>query len=159
MVAHAVQRTGGRAEVRVHDLTEPLHFVADASMDLVICPLVLEYVEDWRPVLRELHRVLAPGGHLVVSVQHPFSDYTYFESRAYFDTELVSAEWRGFGGRVRVPCYRRSLTETLQPFLDAGFALERVLEPRPTEAMRVADPRHYAELMAFPVFLCIRARR
>jgi len=31
--------------------------------------------------------------------------------------------------------------------------------PRPTEAMRAADPRHYAELMAVPVFLGIRAHR
>lgn len=159
MVAHAVRRTGGRADIRVHDVTHPLHFVADASVDLVICPLVLEYVEDWRAVLTELHRTLVPGGSLVASIQHPFADYTYFESKAYFETELVSAEWRGFGGRVRVHCYRRSLQESLMSFIDSGFSIDRVLEPRPTEEFRVADPRHYAELMAFPAFLCIRAHK
>jgi ubiquinone/menaquinone biosynthesis C-methylase UbiE len=66
-VAHAIRRTGGRAEIRVHDLTQPLDFVPDASMDLVLCPLVLEYVEDWRPVLRELHRTLVPGGARVLA--------------------------------------------------------------------------------------------
>ena len=159
MVAHAVRRTGGRADIRVHDVTHPLHFVADASVDLVICPLVLEYVEDWRAVLRELHRTLVPGGSLVASIQHPFADYTYFESKAYFETELVSAEWRGFGGRVRVHCYRRSLQESLMSFIDSGFSVDRILEPRPTEEFRVADPRRYAELMAFPAFLCIRAQK
>jgi ubiquinone/menaquinone biosynthesis C-methylase UbiE len=159
MIAHARQRTGDRAALRVHDITAPLDFVADASIDLVLCPLVLEYVEDWRPVLREFHRVLLPGGTLVVSLQHPFTDYTYFKSQAYFETELVFSEWTGFGGRVRVPCFRRSLAETLQPFFDANFVLSRVLEPKPTEEFRVADPRHYAELMAFPAFLCIRAEK
>ena len=159
MIAHARKRTGGRAELRVHDISAPLDFVADASIDLVLCPLVLEYVKDWRPVLREFHRVLMPGGTLVVSLQHPFTDYTYFKSQAYFETELVFSEWTGFGGRVRVPCFRRSLAETLQPFLDAKFALSRVLEPKPTEEFRAADPRHYAELMAFPAFLCIRAEK
>lgn len=159
MVAHAVRRTGGRADIRVHDLTQPLHFVASDSMDLVLCPLVLEYVEDWRAVLRELHRTLVPGGALVASIQHPFNDYKYYESQAYFETELVSTEWRGFGGRVQVPCYRRSLQETLMSFIESGFLLDQVLEPRPTEDFRAADPRHYAELMAFPAFLCIRATR
>lgn len=159
MVAHAIRRTGGRGDIRVHDLTQPLHFVANASMDLVVCPLVLEYVEDWRAVLRELHRTLVDGGTLVVSIQHPFTDYTYFESKAYFETELVSAEWRGFGGRVRVHCYRRSLQESLMSFIDSGFVIDRVLEPRPTEEFRAADPRHYAELMTFPAFLCIRAAK
>lgn len=159
MVAHAQRRTGGRGAFRVHDITAPLDFVGDASIDVVVCPLVLEYVEDWRAVLREFHRVLEDRGTLVVSLQHPFADYTYFKSRAYFDTELVSSTWTGFGGRVRVPCYRRPLMETIQPFLDAGFALSRVLEPKPTEEMRAADPRHYRELMEFPVFLCIQAEK
>jgi hypothetical protein len=44
-------------------------------------------------------------------------------------------------------------------FIDNGFAIDRVLEPRPTEEFRAADPRHYAELMAFPAFLCLRVRR
>lgn len=157
MIAHTQQRTGGRAQSRIADVSAPLDFLADASVDLVLCPLVLEYVADWAPVMREFRRVLVPGGLLVVSVTHPFADYTYFKSRRYFDVELVSAEWTGFGGRVRVPSYRRSLQDTLTPFMAAGFQLTRVLEPLPTEAFREADPRHYEELMQFPAFLCISA--
>jgi SAM-dependent methyltransferase len=157
MVAHATQRTGGRADVRVADVSVPLAFLDDASVQLVLCPLVLEYVADWVPVMQEFRRVLVPGGSLVVSVTHPTADYTYYNSRRYFDVEQVSAEWTGFGGRVRVPSYRRSLQETLMPFLKAGFQLSRVLEPLPTEAFREADARHYEELMQFPAFLCISA--
>lgn len=157
MVAHTQSRTRGRANVRVADVSAPLDFLADGSVQLVLCPLVLEYIQDWRPVMREFRRVLVPGGQLVVSVTHPFADYTYFRSSAYFDTELVSAEWTGFGGRVRVPSYRRSLQETMMPFADTGFRITRVLEPLPTEAFRAADPRHYEELMRFPAFLCISA--
>lgn len=35
--------------------------VAEASIDLVIASLVLHYVEDWGPLLAELHRCLTPG--------------------------------------------------------------------------------------------------
>jgi hypothetical protein len=40
-----------------------------------------------------------------------------------------------------------------------GFAITRVLEPKPTDEFRAADPEHYEELMREPVFLCIQAVR
>lgn len=159
MVAHATARTQGRATIRLADLAQPLDFLPDASIDVVLCPLVLEYVREWRLTLAEFFRVLVPGGVVVASVTHPFFDLQYFKSSAYFTTELVRAEWRGFGGRVDVPSYRRSLGEMLSAFTDVGFVLTRVVEPLPTEQFRDADPRHYAELMQQPAFLHIRARK
>lgn len=157
MVEHAKARTGGRAEVRVADLAQPLDFLPDASVDVVVCPLVLEYVQDWRVPLAEFFRVLVPDGVVIASVTHPFFDLQYFGSKAYFDIELVRGEWRGFGHPVEVPSYRRSLGEALGAFTDVGFHLTAVVEPRPTEAFRLADPRHYDELMQQPAFLHVRA--
>lgn len=157
MVDHARARTGGRAAIHVADLAQPLDFLSDASIDVVVCPLVLEYVREWRDTLGEFFRVLTPGGIVVASVTHPFFDLQYYASTAYFETELVRAEWRGFGGRVQMPSYRRSLGETLGAFTDVGFHLTAVVEPRPTEAFRAADSRHYHELMQQPAFLHVRA--
>lgn len=159
MVAHARARTNGLADIRVADLAQPLDFIADASIDVIICPLVLEYVRDWRFTLGEFARVLVPDGEVVVSVTHPMFDVQYYRSSAYFDTEAVRTEWRGFGRTVNMPSYRRSLGETLGSFTDVGFVLTRVVEPRPTEAFRAADPKHYAELMDQPAFLHICARK
>jgi SAM-dependent methyltransferase len=158
MVRFARQRTQGRADIRLANLAEPLVDMAPASFDLVVCPLVLEYVRDWRAVLAEFHRVLRPDGRLIVSVTHPLADFAYFKSKAYFETELVHTVWTGFTPvRVRMPSYRRSLAETINPFAEVGFHIDTLLEPRPTEAFKAADPRHYAELNRQPAFLCIRA--
>jgi ubiquinone/menaquinone biosynthesis C-methylase UbiE len=40
---------------------------ADASMDICLCPELLEHVADWQPVVREGIRVLRPGGVLYLS--------------------------------------------------------------------------------------------
>ncbi len=158
MVALATRRTGGRASVRQHDLAQPLDFLDAATFDLVISPLVMEYVRDWRATFREFHRVLRPGAPLVVSVTHPFGDYNYYRSKKYYEIEPVTASWGGFTPvRVRMPSYRRSMAETLNPFFDAGFRVEQVLEPQPTEEFRKADPKSYKSLMQLPAFVCIRA--
>src|SRR5918912_804330 len=68
----AKQRVGTRAQVWRVDLGKPLDFLADASFDIVLSALALDYVEDWEQVFREFHRVLRQPGHLIFSVGHPF---------------------------------------------------------------------------------------
>lgn len=51
--------------------------VGDASFDAVICSEVLEHVDDPAAALTELHRVLRPGGTLVVTVPHAEYPWTW----------------------------------------------------------------------------------
>ena len=46
--------------------------MADAQFDLVICTQVLEYVPDPSAAIAEIHRVLKPGGCLMLSVPAVF---------------------------------------------------------------------------------------
>jgi ubiquinone/menaquinone biosynthesis C-methylase UbiE len=160
MIELARRRLGKTADIRQADLAKPLTFLSDESFDVVLSSLTLHYIRDWRITFGEFYRVLRPGGSFVLSVGHPFFDYTYFKSEKYFETELVGSEWKGFDGvKVYMPTFRRSLEETLNPLIEAGFHIERILEPRPTEEFRAADPEDYEELLQRPSFLCIRARK
>lgn len=156
MVHLAKQRLGAKARVVQADLAQPLHF-ADGSFDLVLSALALDYVRDWDQVFREFHRVLRRPGHLVFSVGHPLADYLLYPEANYFDTELVHYTWKGFGTPVRMPFYRRPLGAVINPLLQAGFVLERFLEPLPTEQFRQQDPERYEKLCREPGFLNIRA--
>lgn len=159
MIELARRRLGDGVPIFQADLGKPLGFLESARFDVVLSPLVLDYIEDWRATFAEFRRVLRPGGRLVFSVGHPHFDYKYFGSTNYFATELVGCEWKGFGEtRVYMPTYRRPLGEVINPLLETGFLVEKIVEPRPTEEFRQAAPEKYQELMREPGFLCVRAR-
>lgn len=52
MVEITRQRVGDLAEVYCADLDRPLSFARDGEFDLVVCPLVLDYLLDWFPVFK-----------------------------------------------------------------------------------------------------------
>jgi len=158
MVTLARQRLRGRAEILHANLERPLDFLPDGAFDLVLSPLVMDYVKDWAQAFGEFHRVLRKGGHLVFSMEHPQAKYdAHRVSSNYFEVEVVECEWRGFGTTVQMPSYRRPWGEVLNPLIGAGFVLERILEPLPTEAFRESLPEDYEMLIRSPGFLCIRA--
>jgi SAM-dependent methyltransferase len=99
MAALARQRLEGRARVEVADLEQPLDMVPDACIDLVVASLVLHYIEDWRPLLGELHRCLVPGGALVFSIHHPITGWQLSGKADYHRTELVSEQY-DYGGQL-----------------------------------------------------------
>jgi len=60
----------------VHDLDSgPLPF-EDGAFDEIECIDILEHVKEMPDVMRELHRVLAPGGRLHIEGPH-FTSYTW----------------------------------------------------------------------------------
>lgn len=64
---------GARHLVRVGDVARL--GLSDASFDAAVAAEVLEHVDDDRGALREVHRVLRPGGMLVVTV--PLDPFRY----------------------------------------------------------------------------------
>jgi hypothetical protein len=82
-------------------------------------------------------------------------DWTLFDKEDYFALELLEDEWDI--GKVRF--YRRPLTAISQALDSAGFFIERLLEPQPTEDFRRVHPEGYERLTKNPWFLVVRARK
>ncbi|MFN7115379.1 MAG: class I SAM-dependent methyltransferase [Saprospiraceae bacterium] len=157
MIELAKARNGAQGNFFVHDLATPFTMFTDASFDIVLCALALHYVEDWTLTMQEFHRVLKPQGILVISIEHPFFEYTFFQSSQYFAVEPVKCTWNGFGQPIEVNSFRRPLMECVLPLTNNGFYIDQLIEPKPTPEFAALDPKHYAELNAFPAFMCIRA--
>ena len=157
MVEYAKERNRGLGDFFVHDLSKPLEMFEDGSFDIVLCALAMHYLEDWTSAMKEFCRVLKPKGYLVLSIEHPFFEFNYFNSTKYFEIEPVKCTWKGFGKPIEVNSYRRPLNECLIPITENGFFIDKLVEPKPVEEFKKFDPRHYKELNEFPSFMCIRA--
>jgi ubiquinone/menaquinone biosynthesis C-methylase UbiE len=154
LISRARERTGGAADLRVHDLSEPLTWVPDDSVDLVVCALTLHYIDDRVALLREFRRVLAPGGAVALSTHHPTSDWlrlggSYFTERVVTESLHPERDWQ-------VRFWHRSLTAMCAEFREAGFLISELLEPRPVEEMAQRDADAYARLSTAPAFIAFR---
>jgi SAM-dependent methyltransferase len=158
LVELARQRLGDRARVEVTDLEQPLETVPTGGIDLAVASLVLHYLEDWAPVLAEVHRCLVPGGALVFSVHHPITGWLCSDRTDYHRTELITEDWDWDGQPVTAHMYRRPLSAIFGQLRQAGFAIDVVDEPRP-QAPTNADPKMLELLRTQPVFLFVRALR
>jgi SAM-dependent methyltransferase len=158
MVELARRRLAPGTEVYEADLSKPLTFAGDKTVHIVLCALTMSYIKELGPVYREFNRVLKPAGHAVISIGHPWMEFKFTKNDNYFETEVLSCEWRGFGKpHVHVPFYRKSLTDVFRPLCQSGFQIEDFVEPRPVPEGKEVDPKTYEQLSRKPGFLCFRA--
>lgn len=157
MVELTTERLAGRGRAIRADLSDVRETLPDASFDLVLSSLVLHYVADLPRTFREWGRLLRPGGLLVFSTHHPTHDPKSLLEPGYLVEEIIEERWGWLGEQMRY--YRRPLSSLTEPMADAGFVIERIVEPRPSEALRNADPEGYAQLCRLPAFIFMRARK
>jgi len=118
MLQRAVSTAAGAGLVQGDIRVLPLR---SGSVDACVCALVLCHLPDLKPALRELARVLRPGGRLVVSDPHGRGEYAGGQG------------FYGAGGITRpryIRNYHRQASEWIAAFGDSGFAIESCHEPR-----------------------------
>jgi len=70
----------------------------DQRYDLVLCLGTLEYVEDPESAVREMARVVAPGGRVVISMHNRFSPYRLWLRHGYWK---VANRWNRLRSREK----------------------------------------------------------
>lgn len=156
MIDIARRKLGTSARFELVDLEQPLTIVEPGSVDVVAASLVLHYVKDWAPLLRDIHRCLVPGGALVFSMHHPVTAWVLSDQTDYHRVELVSEDWDWGGLAVTARSYRRPLSAVFGGLREAGFAIDAVEEPR-IAADAGIDPELLHVINTQPLFLFVRA--
>ncbi|GAA1444796.1 class I SAM-dependent methyltransferase [Leifsonia poae] len=163
MLDQARQRLGTDADLFVADLADALPF-ADDTFDDVIVSQALHYLEDWAPTLAEFHRVLKPGGRLIVSEEHPsatfLGDRLSGGTSEYFGTRPRTEEWTLGAGTAELTFWDRPLHAMTDAFAAAGFRIETISEPAPAAAAYERFPDEFenrpsGRFLAFLLFVLI----
>jgi SAM-dependent methyltransferase len=157
MVRIAARAAGERGTFARHDLELPLPF-ADASFDVAVMALVYHHLYARRQVLAELRRVVRPGGRLLVSTTHPMSEQRWLGG-SYYEGGRVDAPVGGPGSRYTISFERMTVEMFVNEMLDGGFVLERLVEPRPSAALRDVDPERFEQLDVKATVLAVALRR
>ena len=101
----------------IHSLIEGGLPVPPGAFDLVVCALTLCHVPDLRGAIREFHRALAHGGHLLITDVHPG-----FIS-AGMPTQFVEHDIT-----YHLPNEPHTRDDYLQATTDTGLSLSTVLD-------------------------------
>jgi SAM-dependent methyltransferase len=141
----------------------------DEKFDVVISSLAMHYVEDFGGVVRNIYEKLTEGGVFIYSQESPMSTCYSGGSRWTTDEDGVkihlnlsnygreaeySSEW--FVDDVKR--YHRMFSTIVNTLADAGFTIEKMIEPLPDDELLAKYPDYY-DLFHRPDFLIVRVKK
>jgi SAM-dependent methyltransferase len=140
--------------------------VGDATFDLVISYLSLIDIPDFRAAIREMARVLKPGGTLLIANLNSFNtacgDIGWIKDSAgkrlhypidhYLEERAMWVEFHG----MRVVSHHRPLSAYMSALLEAGLQLTYFDEPVPSAD---TSPSRAAAYRRVPWFLVMEWRK
>lgn len=108
------------ADLHVGLYYEELNQIEAESYEVVVCTGLLEHVPDPQRLIDEMHRILKPGGKLVISASAIFSFHegpNNFFHFTPFGFKVLFKDWAGF----------KMLRGSSQPFETIGILMQRIL--------------------------------
>ena len=121
-------------------------------------------------VLEAVRATLRPSGRMVASVAHPCTDTPFREwSRdeagrkrwlcidRYFERGPVSYEWKDWAYPFTTSAYHATLEDWFRWVSDAGFSVEALHEPRPSEEVLALHP-DLEDAARVPYYLLLELR-
>jgi SAM-dependent methyltransferase len=128
----------------------------DASFDLAVSFMCLHDIDDLAGTVREMARVLEPGGQLCLAIVHPLNSAGRFDEAGRFTiSDSYLGTWRYSDVRERdglgmtFVSEHRPLAAYFEALADAGFVVETLREP-------ASEGPKWSRV---PLFLHLRARK
>jgi len=164
MLAHARASTNDE-NIIYQQLAIEQFQAQEQRFDLAISSLALHYIEDFSALCGKVFASLKPGGQFIFSVEHPmctafqvgwvpYENGDVWPVDHYQEQTLRHTTW--FVDDVQK--YHRTVENYVNTLLDNGFALTRLLEPKPRDEAVALRP-DLATQCRRPPFLLLRAAK
>jgi SAM-dependent methyltransferase len=138
----------------------------DGRFDLVVAYNVLMDVEDVPAAVKEMRRVLRPGGEVVISIVHPFAHHGRFANEkadspfvvtgSYFGRQRFEDAVERNGLCMHFAGWMQPLGNYVAALEDAGLAITSLREPVPDLSSGVNNSME--RWTRWPLFLWLKAR-
>ncbi|MET0421524.1 MAG: class I SAM-dependent methyltransferase [Acidimicrobiia bacterium] len=164
-MATAVARGGGPTYARARADALPCR---SGAFDAVLVCLAIEHVDELEAAIREVARVLEPGGRFVLVLCHPLlqtpgsgwiDDHIvgerYWRVGPYLDDDAAVDE---VAPGVELRFIHRPLHRYVKAMSSAGLLIDDLEEPAPPTSF-IDDTWGYEEAVTIPRVMLIRARR
>ena len=139
-----------------------------AAFDAVVLCLAIEHVADFETALREVSRVLEPGGRFVLLLCHPLLQAP---GSGWIDDEIVGEHYWRIGTYldddtvvdtvapgIDLVFIHRRISRYVHAMGEAGLLIDDMEEPPPPASL-LAEAWPFAEAATIPRVLLLRARR
>ncbi len=158
-------------DAKITYLNSPIEDISllNETFDVVVSSLALHYVENFSNVANSVYSLLNKGGVFIFSQEHPLvtshsggNRWTRNENGEKLHLNLSNYGIEGertttwFVDNVKV--YHRTFSNIVNTLIEAGFSLERMIEPFPTADLLEKYPK-YSDLFHKPDFLLIKAKK
>ena len=162
-------------EFRVMNM-EKLNF-PKASFDFVYSSLAIHYLKDWSKVFEGVYKVLKPKSYFLFSCAHPVRTAMVMidntDEKQVRRLEIIKFKQPkrlaitgdylnrrklvdGLGTLAMVTTWHKVIGEIIGEANQAGFVVEKFVEPRPLEAMKKISKRDYEKLNKIPEFMIFK---
>lgn len=150
----------------------------EESFNYAYSSLATHYAEDWRTILKPLHKALKKDGIFLFSTHHPVKwganlskeqgesttlmGYTrYDDGKAdiygdYLNTRKIDHNLRS---DLRVSYYHKPLSEIFKEIRESGFEVLDFLEPKALEGAKKEKPDFYEVHQKIPLFMILELKK
>ena len=160
----ASERGGG--PVYAHAVAEALP-CRSRSFDAVVMCLVIEHIEAYEVTIREVARVLEPGGRFLLLLNHPLLQAP---GSGWIDDHILEEQYWRVGQYlnddtgieevapgVNLPFMHRPLSRYIHVMGEVGLLIDDMDEPPPPPGF-LAEAWEYSEAASIPRLMLLRAR-
>ena len=154
-----------------HGGVECLSEHPSAEFDIVLFPMMLEYVDDIGATFREAHRLLKPDGFVAISIVHPMRNLSVkYETDDGEGLRIISGylesgvfEWSLWimrdaeGNDIVCRSHRRTIEDYVEALVGAGFLIEAIREPDASPEAWELGPRGCRNNHHCPQFMLLKA--